>query len=63
MSPATTAQEKRNARQRAHDRLDHFLDLAEREQLWGKINSEILIQQGRIVKLDFAPVLGEKFDG
>lgn len=50
----------RTMRQKAHDRLDTLLDIAEGEQLWGSIKPDILIQAGKIVKLDFEASLGEK---
>ena len=62
MDRVKTPPTRRNARQRAHDRLDELFDLAEREQLWGNVNPDIIIQNGRIVKMDFAAKLGEKFD-
>lgn len=53
--------EQQRRRQRAHERLDHFLDLASRERLWGEVLIRVKIEDGDIQRVGFNPDLGEKF--
>jgi hypothetical protein len=59
VKPMTTPHETKL--KRAHDRLDQFTGLAQRERLWGDILIKVKIEDGEIVKVGFAPDLGEKF--
>ena len=49
------------ARKRAHARLDQFFDIALKERLWGDVIVKARIEDGAIVRVGFAPDLGEKF--